>query len=152
MYDSNRLPFVETLRVEAHRLAFGHGESEPRIDRTKRHNLLDLIFIALCAMVSGANDCVAIEKFGKTKRAWLEKFPDLPHGIPSHDTYCRVFAVVDSEAFMACFLTWVEGLQESTDCLLVAIDGKTVRATLDLAKGKIAFHLVMADGRGLGWG
>src|SRR5712671_6755861 len=106
---------------------------DPRLNRTKRYQLLDLIFIALCAVVSGANDCVAMEKFGKSKRAWLEKYLSLPHGIPSHDTFARVFAIVDGKTFVACFVKWAEALQESTDGQLVAIDGKTARATLDRA-------------------
>jgi len=117
---------------------------DPRIDRTKRYNLLDLIFIALCAVVSGANDCVAMEKFGKSKRAWLEKYLALPHGIPCHDTFTRVFSALDGDAFVACFLKWVQALQESTDGQLVAIDGKTARATLDRAKGKNPLHIVSA--------
>ncbi len=118
--------------------------ADPRIDRSKRYNLLDLIFIALCAVVSGANDCVAMEKFGKSKRAWLEQYLSLPHGIPCHDTFTRVFSALDGDAFVACFLKWVEALQESTDGQLVAIDGKTARATLDRAKGKNPFHIVSA--------
>lgn len=117
---------------------------DPRLDRTKRYNLLDIIFIALCAVVSGANDCVALEKFGKSKRAWLEKYLSLPDGTPCHDTFTRVFAAVDGEAFVACFLKWVKALQESTDGQLVAIDGKTARATLDRAKGKNPLHVVSA--------
>jgi predicted transposase YbfD/YdcC len=117
---------------------------DPRIDRTKRYNLLDIIFIALCAVVSGANDCVGMEKFGKSKRVWLEKYLSLPHGIPCHDTFTRVFAALNGTAFVACFLKWVEALQESTDGQLVAIDGKTARATLDRAKGKNPLHIVSA--------
>ena len=117
---------------------------DPRIQRTKRYNLLDILFIALCAVVSGANDCVAMEKFGKSKRDWLEKYLSLPHGTPCHDTFTRVFAALDGEAFVACFLKWVEALQESTDGQLVAIDGKTARATLDRAKGKNPLHIVSA--------
>jgi predicted transposase YbfD/YdcC len=117
---------------------------DPRIDRTKRYQLLDIIFIALCAVVSGANDCVAMEKFGKSKRVWLEKYLSLPDGTPCHDTFTRVFAALDGAAFVACFLKWVEALQESTDGQLVAIDGKTARATLDRAKGKNPLHIVSA--------
>ena len=101
--------------------------TDPRVNRTKRHDLLDILFIALCAVVSGANDCVAMAKFGTSKRAWLEKYLDLPNGTPSHDTFTRVFAAVDGQAFVACFLDWVAALQESTDGQLVAIDGKTAR-------------------------
>lgn len=117
---------------------------DPRVNRTKRHNLLDIIFIALCAVVSGANDCVAMAKFGKSKRAWLEKYLDLPNGTPSHDTFTRVFAALDGKAFVACFLNWVATLQEATDGQLVAIDGKTARATLDKAKGQNPLHVVSA--------
>jgi len=117
---------------------------DPRVNRTKRHNLLDIIFIALCAVVSGANDCVAMEKFGKSKRVWLEKYLSLPNGIPCHDTFARVFAAVDGAAFVACFLKWVEALDDSTDGQLVAVDGKTARATLDRAKGKNPLHIVSA--------
>ncbi len=118
--------------------------TDPRVNRTKRHDLLDILFIALCAVVSGANDCVAMAKFGTSKRAWLEKYLDLPNGTPSHDTFTRVFAAVDGQAFVACFLDWVAALQESTDGQLVAIDGKTVRATLDRAKGQNPLHVVSA--------
>jgi len=117
---------------------------DPRMDRTKRYPLLDILFIALCAVVSGANDCVAMEKFGNSKRAWLEKYLSLPHGIPCHDTFTRVFAALDREAFVTCFLQWVAALEESTAGQLVAIDGKTARATLDRAKGKNPLHIVSA--------
>src|SRR5262245_53279521 len=117
---------------------------DPRIDRTKRYRLLDLIFIALCAVVSGANDCVGIAKFAKAKRAWLERYVDLPDQTPSHDTFSRVFALVDGPAFVECFLRWVEGLQQATDGKVVAIDGKTARATLDRSKSKTPLHVVSA--------
>jgi predicted transposase YbfD/YdcC len=117
---------------------------DPRVNRTKHHNLLDIIFIALCAVVSGANDCVAMAKFATSKREWLEKFIDLPNGPPSHDTLTRVFAALDGKAFVACFLNWVAALQESTDGQVVAIDGKTARATLDKAKGQNPLHVVSA--------
>jgi predicted transposase YbfD/YdcC len=118
--------------------------ADPRIDRTKRYRLLDLIFIALCAVVSGANDCVAMAKFAKTKRAWLEKYLDLPEQNPSHDTFSRLFAIVDGKAFVDCFLQWVKGLEEATAGKVVAIDGKTARATLDRRKGQNPLHVVSA--------
>jgi predicted transposase YbfD/YdcC len=117
---------------------------DPRIDRTRRYGLLDLIFIALCAVVSGANDCVGIAKFAKIKRAWLEKYLDLPDGTPSHDTFSRVFAALDGKSFMECFLNWVKGLEEATSGKVVAIDGKTARATLDRRKDKNPLHVVSA--------
>ena len=84
---------------------------DPRIERTKAHSLMNVIFIALCAVVSGANDFVAMEKFGKSKRPWLEKYLALPNGTPSHDTFGRVFSAIESEKFVACFLSWVEGIK-----------------------------------------
>src|SRR5260370_20191685 len=95
---------------------------DPRLDRTKRYHLLDIVFIALCAVVSGANDAVAMEKFAKTKRAWLEKYLSLPDGTPCHDTFTRVFAALDGDAFAAYLLEWGEALQGSTDGQLVGID------------------------------
>jgi len=114
------------------------------MERTKRYQLLDLIFIALCAVVSGANDCVGIAKFAKTKRAWLEKYLDLPEESPAHDTFSRVFAILDGRSFVDCFLQWVEGLEQATAGKVVAIDGKTARATLDRRKNKNPLHVVSA--------
>jgi predicted transposase YbfD/YdcC len=117
---------------------------DPRIDRTRLYGLLDLIFIALCAVVSGANDCVGIAKFAKVKRVWLDKYLDLPEETPSHDTFSRLFAAVDGKAFMDCFLTWVKGLEVATAGKVVAIDGKTARATLERRKNKNPLHVVSA--------
>jgi hypothetical protein len=117
---------------------------ERRIDRTRHYNLLHLIFIALCAVVSGANDFVAIAKFAKTRRDRLEKYLDLPEDTPSHDTFGRVFAAVDGQAYVACFVQWAEGLQASAEGKVVAIDGKTAWATLDRRKHKNPLHIVSA--------
>jgi predicted transposase YbfD/YdcC len=117
---------------------------DPRVERTKRHQLLDIVFIALAAVVSGANDFVGMAKFGRSKEAWLAKFLELPNGIPSHDTFNRVLSALDPEAFVGCFLSWVEDLQEATAGRLISIDGKTARATLDRAKGQNPLHVVSA--------
>jgi predicted transposase YbfD/YdcC len=117
---------------------------DPRVERTRRHKLLDMVFIALCAVVSGANDFVAMEKFGHSKRAWLEKYLTLDNGIPTHDTFTRVFSALDPQSFVDCFLSWVDTLQVSTAGKVVAIDGKTARATLDRAKGQQPLHVVSA--------
>jgi DDE_Tnp_1-associated len=108
--------------------------ADPRIERTKRHQLTDIIFIAVCAMVCGANDFVGMEEFGKSKETWLKKYLRLPHGIPSHDTFGRLFAALDASAFLACFRSWVESLAIATKGLLVGFDGKTARASGDAAK------------------
>ena len=116
---------------------------DPRIDRTKDHALLDIIIITLCAVICGAESWVAVEEFGTTKRAWLETFLDLPHGIPSHDTFGRVFARIDPQQFQHSFMQWVWALQQVRGDL-IAIDGKTHRGTHDRPNGKAALHLVSA--------
>jgi predicted transposase YbfD/YdcC len=116
---------------------------DPRIDRTKDHTLLDIIIIAICAVICGADGWVDVEEFGTTKRAWLATFLDLPNGIPSHDTFGRVFARVDPEQFQHSFLTWVQALQR-VRADLIAIDGKTHRGSHDRPNGKAALHLVSA--------
>lgn len=117
---------------------------DPRVHRTTRHNLLDLIFIARCAVVSGANAGVARAKFGKSQRAWLEQYLDLPNGTPSHDTFTRVFAALEGKAGVAGFLNWVAALQAAPDGQVVAIDGKTAHATVDRAKGTNPLPVVRA--------
>ena len=125
---------------------FAHFDTleDPRVERTKVHSLLNVIFIGLCAVVSGANDFVGMEKFGKSKHAWLEKYLDLTNGIPVHDTFNRVFSALDPEHFLACFVDWVQALQETTAGKVIGIDGKTLRASLDRAKGKNPLHVVSA--------
>jgi hypothetical protein len=80
------------------------GIGDPRIDRTKLHSLLDIVVITLCAIICGADDWVAVEPFGNAKRDWLEDFLELANGIPSHDTFGRVFGALDPEHFQSCLL------------------------------------------------
>jgi hypothetical protein len=115
---------------------------DPRIERCRLHPLRDLVFLAVGALISSANDFVALEKFGAARRAWLEKFLELPNGIPSQDAFGRVFAALDAEHFIRCFLSWVESIHEITAGQVVSIDGKTARASLDRAKGKHPLHVV----------
>ena len=100
---------------------------DPRVERTKFHQLSDIIVIAVCALICGADNWVETEKFGHAKRDWLEAMLGLPNGIPSHDTFGRVFARLDAEQFEACLMKWVQHLHELTQGQLLAIDGKTVR-------------------------
>src|SRR5215204_1953340 len=95
---------------------------DPRIDRCKHHQLLDIITIALCAVLCGADSWVEVGTLGTAKRAWLRGFLDLPHGIPSHYTFCRVFAALDPVAFERCFVGWVQALARSTAGEQIAID------------------------------
>jgi predicted transposase YbfD/YdcC len=117
---------------------------DPRVERTKLHKLLDIVFIAVCAVVSGANDFVGMAKFGRSRKEWLRKFLELPNGIPSDDTFRRVLSALSAECFVDCFLSWVGQLEQTSNGQVVSIDGKTARATLDRAKGKHPLHVVSA--------
>jgi predicted transposase YbfD/YdcC len=119
------------------------GLEDPRIDRTKRHQLEDIILIAIVAVICGAEGWVDIEAFGKAKEEWLKTFLGLPNGIPSHDTFGRVFAHLDAQQCEQCFLSWVQSLNEKISGV-VAIEGKTLRRSHDRGKGKKALHLVSA--------
>jgi predicted transposase YbfD/YdcC len=117
---------------------------DPRIDRTKHHLLLDIIAITICAVVCGAEAWTEVADFGKIKKKWLKRFLKLPNGIPSHDTFGRVFAALDPEAFQQCFLTWVRQVAQLTAGQVVAIDGKTLRRSHARAKDKGPIHMVSA--------
>jgi len=117
---------------------------DPRIDRCKRHQLLDILVIAICAVICGADDWTEIETFGKAKLAWLKTFLALPHGIPSHDTFGRVFARLDPAQFEACFLRWVQALADLLPGEVVAVDGKELRRSHDRGAGKAAICMVSA--------
>jgi predicted transposase YbfD/YdcC len=115
--------------------------TEPR-DSNRRHKLIDIITIALCAVICGADTWEDIEEFGHTKREWFGKFLELPHGIPAHDTFARVFASMDPTEFQQAFLRWVEAVRAVTNKEIVAIDGKTLRRSHE--KDKSPLHLVSA--------
>ena len=117
---------------------------DPRIDRCKRHQLLDIITIAICAVICGADSWVYVEMFGKSKEAWFRTFLDLPNGVPSHDTFGDVFARLDPDRFQECFQEWSQGVAELLPGEVVAIDGKTLRRSHDKRAGKQAIHLVSA--------
>ena len=117
---------------------------DPRINRTKRHDLMDIVTIALCGVIAGADSLVDVEAFGKRKAEWLRKMLDLPNGIPSHDTFGRVFAKLDAQQFERCFTEWVLAVREVLQGDIVAIDGKRVRRSHDRYIGKDAIHMVSA--------
>jgi len=115
---------------------------DPRINRHKRHQLLDIIVIALCAVLCGAKDWQQVETFGKQRLDWFRRFLKLPNGIPSHDTFERVFDRIDPRAFHQGFQQWVAVLAEKLNINHIAIDGKTLRGS---GRGKLGpLHLVSA--------
>jgi predicted transposase YbfD/YdcC len=101
---------------------------DPRVDRTKKHLLGDILVIALCAVVCGADSWEEVETFGKAKRDWLKGFLTLPHGIPSHDTFYRVFARLDPGRFGRCVADWMGAACEAAGLRHIAVDGKAVRS------------------------
>lgn len=117
---------------------------DPRTGRAKRHNLMDVIVIAICAVICGADSWVDVEMFGKSKKDWLSRMLELPNGIPSHDTFGRVFARIDPVQFEACFTEWVQAVNEVIEGQIVAIDGKTLRRSYDRRGDKTAIHMVSA--------
>jgi predicted transposase YbfD/YdcC len=117
---------------------------DPRVERKRDHLLMDIFVIAICAVVCGANDWVAVETFGKAKESWFRKFLALPHGIPSHDTFGRVFALLKPEQLQAGFVSWIQAVVQVTGGQLVAIDGKTLRHSYDRRSAKAAIHMVSA--------
>ena len=110
----------------------------------KWHPLHDIIVIAICAAICGADDWVAVEDFGKAKQSWFEEFLELPHGIPSHDTFGDVFKVLDPEQFQKCFMQWVQAVNEVSEGQVIPIDGKQLRRSHDKTLGKNAIHMVSA--------
>lgn len=118
--------------------------SDPRIERQKLHQLKDILVIAICAMLCGADNWVEIERFGKAKAAWFTNMLGLAQGIPSHDTFGKVFAALDANQFEACFIRWMQAIVSRLAGKLIAVDGKRVRNSHDSAQGKSAIHLVGA--------
>ena len=104
------------------------GLPDPRVDRTKKHSLGDILVIALCAVVCGADSWEEVEAFGHARHSWLKRFLALPNGIPSHDTFYRVFARLDPEKFGACVAGWMGAVCEAAGLRHIAIDGKAVRS------------------------
>lgn len=117
---------------------------DPRIDRRRRHKLLDILVISLCAALCGIDDWAGVELFATLKEDWFRTFLELPGGIPSHDTFGRVFSRLDPKAFEACFRSWVAALAEAATGGVVAIDGKSLRGSFDTASGKSPLHMVSA--------
>ena len=120
------------------------SELEDPRRHNRRHKLLDIVVIAICGVICGAEGWEDIELFGEAKEEWLREFLELPHGIPSDDTYRRVFAALDVEKFQNCFMDWIEAVEGLTKGQVVAADGKTLRRSHDRAAGKKALQMVSA--------
>lgn len=118
--------------------------TDPRDGPHLLHPLVNIIAIAICGVICGADEWTEIEEFGQAKYDWLQRFLDLRHGIPSHDTFGRVFGRLDAQQFEDVFMSWVQVVAEKTQGQVIAIDGKTVRRSQDQSLGKKAIHMVSA--------
>jgi len=133
------MPAAKTARMQDHFVDL----TDPR-RREVTYPLINIVVIAICGVISGADDFVAIARFGRTKRDWLAKFLDLSDGIPSHDRFNAVLGAIKPAEFEKCLLSWVTALHEITDGQVIAIDGKTLRRSFDTGSSKAAIHMVSA--------
>ena len=125
-------------------LRFFADLEDPREAQGRRHALLDIVVIAICAVICGAGGWNDVRVFAEGHGPWLATFLRLPHGLPSRDTFARVFARLAPDAFERCFLAWVRALAQASAGRLVAVDGKTLRRSFDTAGQKAALHMVSA--------
>ena len=121
-----------------------HDLPDPRVVNRCLHQLLDIVAIAILAVLSGADDWTDIEVFAEARANWLRQFLELPGGIPSHDTFRRVFSLFERKQFAVCLLRWTQALAEATGGKLIAIDGKTLRRSHRKKADLASLHLVTA--------
>ena len=127
---------------------FADVEDPRRTTANLRHEFVDILMIALCAVLGGANHWTTVATFGRAKETWFRTFLRLPNGIPSHDTFSDVFAKIEPEQFERCFIEWVASLSLTLPGDIVAVDGKTMRRSHDKANGGRASHIVSAYSTG----
>ena len=131
------------------------AEKDPRIERSKQHGLLDILAIAICAVICGADSWVYVEMFGKSKEEWFRSFLDLPNGIPSHDTFGDVFSRLDPDRFQECFMEWSQAVADLLPgevvplMALAAVSVPGLRTTKHPDAGTPVFEIVLD--RGAGW-
>jgi predicted transposase YbfD/YdcC len=130
----------QKLTIETH---FVHLQ-DPRIEGMKRHNLLDIVTITLCAVICGAEHWTQIETFGETHQGWFSEFLELPEGIPSHDTFGRLFAHISPLEFERCFESWFSSIIDTLGPQVIGVDGKVLRHSYDRSSNKAAIHMVSA--------
>ena len=118
--------------------------TDPRVDRGCNHDLLEMVFVALTAAICGANGWADVERFAKAKLDWFRQYIELPHGVPSHDTFGRVFARLDTGEFLSAMHQWVDQFAGSLRSRGIAIDGKTLRGSFDQAAGQSPLHTITA--------
>lgn len=132
------------MQLESNVLAYFDDLDDPRIEKNRKHPLINIIAIAIMGVVCGADTWVDIERYGKSKQAWLGTFLDLRNGIPSHDTFGRVFRWLDGEQFQSRFIAWTQTLCAMTAGQLVSLDGKKLRGSHDKGHGREGIWLVSA--------
>lgn len=120
------------------------GLQDPRTGNAKQHIFLEILIIAICAVIFGADGWSDVELYARNKKAWLKTFLKLPKGIPSHDTFGRVFAKIKSEEFQKHFIEWVKAIEELTEGQVIAMDRKNLRRSHDHETGKAAIYMVSA--------
>jgi len=117
---------------------------DPRIERTKLHKLSNILVIAICAIIGCSDNWEDVADYGEAKKEWFQTFLDLENGIPSHDTFNRVFGRLDPQQFESCFLKWISAVSEITEGQVIAIDGKVLRRSQNRGVGKAAIDMVSA--------
>ena len=132
---------------------FTHFEDidDPRIERTKKHKLFDIIVLSICAVIANADTFVEIERYGKAKYDWLKKFLELPHGIPSHDTIGRVFSLLDPQVFYDRFQQWITDIVELVNGEIIAIDamGAQKEIAKQITQAEADYVLALKGNQGL---
>ena len=122
---------------------------DPRVNRTRDHELIDVLVIGLCCLICGGQSFYDMEHFGKAKLEWFKTFLKLPHGIPSHDTFNRVFCALDPRRFLECFVSWTQSVRAAIPGEIVALDGKALRRAIDAGAGPRCMVSAWAEDNGL---